>query len=346
MQRSVTTIRQVARAAGVSPATVSRVLNGSAPVSEATRERVLQVVDDLGFEPNAVARSLATRASNIIATIISDIRNPFYAELVAGIQETAEALGYLNYLCHAHQNVERERAFLSSLRARRVDGIIVGHSRLTDEDLWSHWERIDVPVVLINRTSPPSGTGTWSHVSTDDREGGYLATSHLLALGHRRIAHLAGTHNSSIAQNRVQGYRQALAEHGVCYDARLVVVTDPPTLEAGRANMFTLLDQLDEPATAVFAFSDIMAIGALEAIHARGLRVPEDISIVGHDDIPAALWVEPALTTVRMPVYEMGKLAMDKLCCLLQGRCAVEGQMVELNLVVRASTGRPPASPA
>ena len=326
------TIYDVARQAGVSPATVSRVLNGSGRVAAATRRRVEAAVAQLGYEPNRVARSLATSVTHTLALLLPDITNPFFPALVKGVQLLAEERRYTLLLGHTGADPEREEAYLRVLRGKRVDGVIlVG---LTLDGRRIRGALGEVPVVVLDRPVDLPGAAV---VRVDHRGGAFLAVRHLLELGHRDIAHVAGPRDLAVSRERLEGYREALAEAGLPYRPELVVEADF-TEEGGYAAVRRLCAA--GPFTAVFAANDLSAIGVVAALRERGLAVPDRVSVVGFDDIHLCAYTVPTLTTVRQPAYAMGRQAAELLIDAVQGGDP-RGVVFAAELVVRGSTGPP-----
>ncbi len=325
-------IYEVAKSAGVSIATVSRVANGSAPVDARTEKRVRAAMERLEYRPHALARGLAARRSHTVGLLITDILDPYFAEIVRGAQAQAELSGYVVLLGDASVHTAREDLLVRRLLERRVDGLIVASSRTTEE----YAEQLrseDVPVVCIN-----GPRGQFPHaVQIDNRAGARLAIAHLVALGHRRIAHVAGPTGVTTQEERLAGYRAALREAGLRFDPQLVVAGSGK-LEESREAARALLAQSDAP-TAIFAYNDRSAIGCYQAIRAAGLRVGADVSVVGFDDVVMASWVDPALTTVSQPREEMGRIAVDMLLSILRAESPDDHVVVLPRLVVRASTG-------
>jgi LacI family transcriptional regulator len=315
-------IKEVSRAAGVSISTVSHVLNGTRYVSAALRQRVESAVAQLDYRQNALARSLRTRQSYAIGLIIPDVTNPYYPQLARGVQDAAAAAGYWVFLCNSDRQAETEARLLDALEQRRVDGILLDPSG-PDPALLAALRRRAVPVVLVgSRIDEPD-----LDVVTVAPNGGYDAVRHLIARGHRRIALIAGPPvaggaqpGASVRPAKAGGYRLALEEAGIPLDPALVVPGDY-TREGGAAALARLLAQA-QPPTAIFAGNDLMAIGALAAARRAGRRVPDDLAIVGYDDIPEAAVTTPALTTVAVPKYEMGRAAATLLLDRLSARPA------------------------
>jgi DNA-binding LacI/PurR family transcriptional regulator len=335
-------IKDIARAAGVSHPTVSRALSDSPLISQATKERIQRLAREMGYSPNALARGLVTRQTYSIGVVVTTIADPFVAEIVQGIETTAQDHGYTVILCNSGAEPEREIAAVELLRSKRVDGVIVTSSRIGALYL-NHLERIGAPIVLINNHNEQSGRYTFS-VSVDNRHGGWLATRHLVQLGHQRIGYVTGPPDSSSDLDRRAGYGHALMEAGVEADAALVIAgTGRP--EAGAAALEKLL-ALDDPPTAVVCYNDMTAIGLVAAARQRGLRVPRHLSVVGFDDIVFASYLEPPLTTVAQPKVDMGRRAMDMMLALITAGSSddldIADTVVQGQLVVRGSTRRLP----
>jgi len=329
------TIRDVARRARVSVATVSRVVNRSTHrVRPETRRRVLAAVDTLGYHPNVIAQSLKKRASRTVALIVPDISNPFFPAIARGIEDAARQRGYAVLLCNTYEDLDREHAYLQLLRKRWVDGLIFATVGSNTRHLRAlRQERL--PVVLVARDVDGI---TVDAVLVDNFRGALEATNHLIRLGHRNIAHIAGPASLRVAAERRRGYQRALSEAGVQPDDALIANGDF-TADGGRAAMATLLSR-GRPFSGLVAANDLMAIGAIEALRAAGRRVPEDAAVVGFDDITFASLVSPALTTVAQPKYRMGQMAMERLLELMAGDSPA-GRRIVLTpqLVVRESCG-------
>lgn len=332
-------IYEVARSAGVSIATVSRVANATGPVRPQTAARVRAAMRRLDYRPHALARGLAAKRSRTIGLLISDILHPYFADIVRGAQEQAEVSEYAVLLGDASVHTAATDLLVQRLLERRVDGLIVASDRTTT-DYAMQLRTEDVPVVCINGSREQFPRA----VQIDNRTGGALAIEHLVGLGHRRIAHVAGPPGLPTRDERLAGYRAALKHAGLRYDPDLVA-TGEGRLEESRTAARGLLDLADAP-TAIFAYNDRSAFGCYQAIRAAGLRVGADVSVVGFDDIVMAEWVDPPLTTVHQPRIEMGRIAVDLLLAVLNGTETVDHVVVQPTLVVRGSTGPAPASRA
>jgi LacI family transcriptional regulator len=326
------TIEMVARAAGVSQSTVSRILNGTAVVSEHKKQAIDDAIAALGFVPNPVARGLAGGRTFSIGVITQAIDSPFYGAALRGIEDELEPLGYSPLFVSGHWNVAVETRCLEVLRSRRVDGIIVLTGRLTDQALAAC--AASIPVVVTGRSLTAPGLAS---LNFDNFEGGRLATRHLLELGHRRIAFISGDPEHPDAIERLHGYRAALKAAGVKFERPLVVTGG--FNEASGLDAVNRLVAAGTPFSAIFAANDEMAFGAALGLQRHGLRVPEDVSLVGFDDLPASLYASPPLTTIRQPAYELGRLAASAALQLLAGKPALAAVPAPL-LIVRESSGR------
>ena len=309
---SKVTLERVADASGVSPSTVSRILNGTATVSVEKREAVDRAIARLGFVPDPVARGLAGGRTLSIGVVTQSIDSPFYGVALRGIEDELDGAGYNALFVSGHWSAAKEARCMEVLRARRVDGIVVLTGRLSDQALRACAKA--VPVVVTGRTLKAPGLFA---LKFDDAAGARLATEHLLSLGHRRIACIAGDPLHPDAVERLRGYRQALEAAGVPFEPALVAQGQFHE-ESGRVAMEHLLDSA-EHFTAVFACNDQMAFGAALALHHRGLRVPDDISLVGFDDLAGANYALPPLSTVHQPAYELGVLTARAMLQLLAG---------------------------
>lgn len=332
----MTRLEDVARAAGVSISTVSRVLSRPELVNADTRARVRQIIADMAFRPSRVARRLrAVRGpTNLVGLVIPDIQNPFFADLARGVEDVAQAHGYVTLLANSDERADKENRYLDVMRAESVDGVILPPVAAGSEGV-SRLAAAGIPVVYVDRR-PRRVTG--DAVVIDNERGAREATEHLLRLGHRRIALIQGRPGLSTSRERLEGYRQALQEAGIAFDLRLVGTGDSRQA-SGRALARDLLTR-DPPPTALVVGNGLMTLGALETIHRLGRRVPEELALIGFDDMPWALAVDPPLTVVRQPAEAMGRRAME----LLLERLADprrERQVVALQpeLVVRGSCG-------
>ncbi len=302
------TIREVAQKAGVSYATVSHVINNTRFVSEGTRSRVLAAMSELEYRPNAVARSLRKGRTNTIGLILPDSSNPYFAEIVCAIEEEAFDRGYSIILCNMELDPAKENLYVDVLLKKQVDGIIFVATG-DQLPLLELLRNLHIPTVMIDRRLPGLDVDT---IITDNQLGGYFATRHLLDLGHRRIACITGPSSSiTPSADRMPGYRQALEEMGIPFHEELVCLGDFHA-RTGMEITEQLL-KLPSPPTAIFACNDLMALGALRAVNKAGLRVPEDLSIVGFDNIDLTNYTNPPLTTISQEQSHLGVMATKTL---------------------------------
>ncbi|MFW5899202.1 MAG: LacI family DNA-binding transcriptional regulator [Jiangellaceae bacterium] len=336
----VPTIKEVSNRANVSASTVSRVLNGTVPVAEATRQRVLDAIAELNYRPNAFARSLATNRSGGVGVSVNDLASPYYGAMVQGVEAEIDAAGMHLLVASGHVDARKERASLEFLLERRSDALIVHLESMSDPEILGFMETMshEVPLVLLGRyLADAEDRCVW----LDNEAGGALATRHLLANGHTRIAHLSGPLWFPDARARLQGYRHALEEAGLAYDERYVVEAD--FLEKGGYLATQRLLARHVPFTAIFSGNDQMGAGAIQALRESGFSVPGDISLIGFDDVLFARYLTPTLTTVRQPLAEMGRaaarIALDALDAL-DGKETEVPHKFEPALVVRESVRR------
>jgi LacI family transcriptional regulator len=324
------TLLEVARVAGVSASTVSRILNGTARVAPGKREAVEQAIAKLNFKPNLFARSLKTGITMTVGVLTQSIESQYYSRALKGIEVGLQESGHSPIIVSGHWQADIDLASLKVLISRRVDGLIILTGCIDDASV------LDVarnqPVVITERAL--QGPNVCS-IKLDQRRGGYLATQHLLSLGHRRIAHIAGVQHRPDADERYQGYLKAHQEAGLTVDPALLVQGDF-TDKGGRRAMEQLLAS-GTPFTAVFCCNDESAMGARLALFERGIRVPQDISLVGFDDLPISSYMTPPLTTVRQPIFEVGLYAAHKLLNMM-GYPADEITVPPLELMVRGTT--------
>jgi len=326
------TMADVAREAGVSLMTVSRVINDKGDVSDDTRQRVLAVVERLDYRPSGIARSLATRRTGTIGLLVPDISNPFFADVARGVADEAYLEGYSVFLCSSDEDTARELEFVASLEEKRVDGLIACSSRLSAEDLSGALAR-HTNVVLINRRIPNLPAG---RVLADDRAGACLIVEHLVRTGHRTIGLLAGPPASYSSKARLAGYRAVLEQMGIAFDPELVRHC-APTDRGGEEAAAELL-MLRPDITALFCYNDLVAVGALRACAVRQLAVPDRIAVAGFDDIAIAALVVPPLTTCRVPRHNIGVEATKSLLTQINGEpCNGCEIVLPVELVVRAS---------
>ena len=330
------TRNDVAALARVAPSTVSYVINdGPRPVSAPARARVQKAIAKLGYHPSDVARSLRTQRTQTLGLIIPEITNPFYGEMVQAVEEACFKHGYTVILCHSGHVREREMAYAQVLRSKQVDGVIF-LPVTPDLGPVHSLTRAGIHVVILEREVPG-----YPSIVADEQHAGYLATRHLLDQGHRRIGCIVLAGDSTSSASRAEGYRSALVEAGILPRKRWVVESEYG-YAAGEKAAHAFL-KMPTPPTAVVAHNDLMAIGAMKAFGDAGLKVPADISVVGFDDIAAASYVQPGLTTIAYPKRQMGKEAVEILLNLLfaKEKTASGTRKLTVRLVVRGSTAPP-----
>ncbi len=332
---SEVTIVDVAKEAGVSYSTVSRVVNNKTYVKAETRARVMRAMTRLGYQANLQARSLAGGHSNVIGLLVTDLTTQYMGEIVRGIDEVLTAHQYELMLYTTHRKKAKESAYVNMMARGLADGLLIVLPREPEAYLRSLRQR-NFPYVLIDQFGIDE---TDLSITAANRDGGYEATSHLIALGHRRIGLITGWMDMISAVHRLEGYRAALADHQIAYDESLVFQGDF-TQESGFRGANALLD-LPDPPTAIFGLNDMTAVGVMDAVRDRGMRVATDISIVGFDDIPMAALLNPPLTTIRQPLQDMGRIAttllLDRIREPEQEKSSV---VLPTELVVRGSTAR------
>ncbi len=330
------TIKDIARAAGVSPSTVSRALNDSPLIRQSTKERIKRLAAELGYERNELARSLVKGRTRALGLLVPDITNPFFAEITKGVEDAAQTRGYGVILCNTGDDPQRELAYGLLLRRKRVDGQIITSVALEDPFL-PELSRTKTPFVLVSRTS---NTVDAPYVIVDDEWGAELAADHLLKLGHRRIACISGPEDVGPGKVRAEAFVRHLSSHGIELPRTWVRHTEF-TWEGGERVASEILAKRRRP-TAIFAANDLIALGVLVAAHKRGLSVPEELSVVGFDDIAYASLPLIELTTVAQPAYKMGYLAAEWLMDLLEGKRRKKLQKrVRPTLMVRKTTAPP-----
>jgi DNA-binding LacI/PurR family transcriptional regulator len=337
------TIRDVAKAAGVSTATVSRVLAGIGNPKPETAEAVMAAVEQLDYRPSAVARSLRMRRTNTFGLIVTDIQNPFFPELVQAADDAAREVGYSILLGSAAFDEHRAVHYLDLMADRRVDGMIVASSQVSEES-WRWLAASPVPVVVVN--AEPANVPI-TVITSDNQAGMRMAAEHLIGLGHRRMAYIRAMGSLTADQPRVEGFLAACADAGIP-SSDIVELEGDAQFEGGERAVAELL-ATGTDVTAIACHNDVTAIGAMRALRAAHVRVPDDISIVGCDDIAAASWVVPSLTTVAQQKAEMGRMAIQRLLAMLdddEGAVTPETFRVPMVLQVRESTGPAPTSTA
>jgi LacI family transcriptional regulator len=332
----VATIKDVAARAGISYTTVSHVVNGTRPVSDQVRRKVEAAIAELGYVPSGVARSLRARATGTLGLLVPNASNPYFAELARGIEDHAERNGYSVILCNSDDDIDKQLRYLRVLLERRIDGLIVA-TVASDAAFAQALANLQVPLVLVDRSL--EGVNA-DQLRVDHEQGAYLATRHLLELGHRRIVCIGGPASTQVAQLRAAGYQRALAEAGVAAQA---VVDCPFTSPAGHAAAQVLLAAEPRP-TAIFAGNDMIALGVLRAAAEHQLQVPRQLSVVGFDDIEVSRYLHPALTTVGQCIGTLGEQVAARLLERIRTPdLAVTQRLIEPILLLRESSAAPEA---
>jgi LacI family transcriptional regulator len=327
-----TTLLDVAREAGVSPSTVSRILNGTARVSDDKRLAVLAAIAQMKFAPNQMAQALKKGRSMTIGIVVQDISSPYFDETLRGVDDGLKNTGYASVIVSGHWDAAEEADRVRLLLARKVDGIILLSGRLSDQT-----------VLDFSTQKPIVSTGRDLHTrhalgfKLDNEHGAWMAVHHLIELGHRRIAFIAGPDDNNDAAERLAGYTRALREADLPLDPKLIVGGN--FVESGGLLAITHLFDTQQQFTAVFAANDQSAYGVRLCLYRKGIRVPDDISLVGFDDLPGSTYTTPPLTTIRQPLYEIGLVGTHALLRLINGE-APDSVVPPLELIVRETTRR------
>ena len=330
------TMSDVAAQAGVSIKTVSNVVNDWPYVTDDTRKRVMQAIMSVGYRPNQMARSLVTGKTKAIGVVVPDISNPFFGVAIRGCEDVLFAAGYSLFLCNSNEDVDRERYYLDHLLSRGVDALILWGTRICCAEL----EEIvgtEAALVTVDLGEQPTGP---NHIciNVDNVRGAQIATGHLIHLGHRRIAHLAGPPGRITAGLRKQGYEQALVAAGIAPSPRLVA-SERPSIQGGFRAAQALI-QTEKP-EAIFCYNDLMALGVVLAARHLGLVIPDDLALVGFDDIEMASMIDPPLTTVRIPQHKLGRLTGQIVLERLQDAASAQKAILcPVELQVRGSSGK------
>ncbi len=326
------TMRDVAKATGFSVNTVSRALNHKPDVNEETRKTIVEAATKMGYRPNKLARSLRSNKTHTIGVIVADIANPYFGALVKGVEKEARKRRYSVILLNTDEDYERESEAIQVVLEERVDGIIISPTQ-KETGTVKNLLQLGIPFVLFGRRFSDLKT---NYVVTDDVHGGFLATEHLISLGHRRIGMINGPIHISSAKERFQGYQEALGRYGLKQEQSLVTA-GAVTMEDGYEVAKSLLNKNPRP-TAIFAFSDFVSFGVMKAIREAGLKVPEDISVVGYDDNQFASCSETPLTTIHIPKEELGINAAKVLKEQFVDNQPIKQVELPVDLIVRQST--------
>lgn len=326
----MTTIKMIAEFAGVSSATVSKVINGKdQSISEDTRRRILEIVEREGYIPNGVAKSLRIKNTKTIGLIVPDVTNPFFSEVAKGIEDAAAKRGYSLILCNTDNKENKEKMYLKILQEKKVDGLIItaSHSKLGDQ-----LDKVSTPVVLIDRdinTSKPVG-----RITVDNITGGRLAAEKLLESGCRNIVHITAELENKPAAERYKGFVEVLGGNGIEF-SKSGLYTGYFTVETGYEGIMKLSELLEFDG--VFCGNDLIAIGAVKALRELGRRIPEEVSVIGFDDIALSKYIDPPLTTIRQPIYKLGENAIMVLLGLVEGGSTEESVVLQPELMERMS---------
>lgn len=327
------TIKDVAKQSGVSVATVSRVLNNK-NVKKETAERVLQVMKELNYSPNQIARGLSKKKTNTISLIIPKLSNPFFPELATSIEHFAHKYGYRIILNNTDDNKEKLNNYIETLSANYVDGVIIS-SHVAERETLEKLKKQNIPIVAIDRLEFDN---IFSHVSINNKKGGELAANHLLEIGCKRIGHIRGPEDVTIATERFWGYRTVV--HKLDWYNQSWVTNGDFTVEGGYHAMKELLLKHPE-VDGVFAANDLSAIGAMKAAYEWNLKIPDDLALVGFDGIEMTKFMVPSVTTIKQPLYEMGELAVKELMRMIENPDSeIRKYELEVNLVLNESTLR------
>lgn len=337
MKGSQTTIKDIARILRISPSTVSRALQDHPRISEETTKAVQALAQKLDYMPNSVALSLVKSRTNTVGIIIPEIAHHFFSSAISGIEDIAYKAGYNVMICQSNESYERELLNTKALLSSRVDGLIVSLARETQD--YQHFRQLQqrgFPLVFFDRVCQEVAA---SKVIVDDYEGAFMAVEHLISIGCKRIAHLSGPKNLLISHNRFNGYADALAKYGLPVDQALVVHCDL-TLENGIQAARSLFDQI-QPPDGIFAISDLVAIGAMLTIKEKGLKIPEEVAIIGFANSRYASFFEPSLSSIEQPAFEMGQIAAQLFLDQTKtdaDQYVPETKILKTKLIVRASS--------
>ncbi len=332
------TIKDIAEIAQVSHTTVSRALRNHPAIAKETAARIQKIADELGYVPNTVARGLKTRSSRVLGVIVRRIDDPFFGEVVDGIEEALQAEGYSLFLAASHRDPEREKGIIRAMSEHRVDGVIICSTQIGVEQV-AQLQKFGVPAVLVNNQARETLTSSVFH---DDEHGSYEMTRYLIGLGHTRIGYLGNANAGKTNEDRLRGYQRALAEAGLPVEEAFIKAGPNGLAEGGALAMQDCL-QLAQRPSALLCYNDMMAIGAIQTLQTAGFRVPEDCSIAGFDNISLSAYVTPPLTTFHQPKKEIGREAAQMMLRRLQAQeknAAPEIKLLRGKLIARASTAR------
>lgn len=305
------TIKDIARQANVSTTTVSRVINNKPDVSDSTKEKIQKIINKNNYQPNNIARGLVLKKTKTIGLIIPDISNPFFPEIIKGVEHKTKDYGYSVIICDTENQIKQEKSSIDLLINNRVDGIIMSLSSESVMDL-NTIKKSNLSIVQLDRNIPEL---KYPMVSVDNKLSAYKATEYLINLGHKKVGHVTGDLNTKPAIDRLKGYKEALKDNNINFIDKLVI-NGNYSKKSGYTAMKKMLK--NENPTAVFFANDLMALGAYEVLDENELKIPDDISIIGHDDIDVSSLVQPKLTTMRQPKNKLGKIAAKILLDLIE----------------------------
>ncbi|MGD0919003.1 MAG: LacI family DNA-binding transcriptional regulator [Thermodesulfobacteriota bacterium] len=334
-----TTIRDIAQMANVSHTTVSRALNDKSRIRKGTKERILSIAKELNYQPNFIARSLVMKRTKTLGLVITTIANPFYTELAQGIEATARGLGYNIILCCTHSDLSVEKQYIDMLQSKGVDGIIFSSAHIEDPNILGLAEE-GFPIILVNRrTYHPFMREKVDYVGVDNIKGGFLAVEHLIRLGHDRIGVIGGSSESSVGFERLEGGKKALEAYGL--EQREDYFLEGDFLRDSGYQGGKRFLKMAEPPTAIFVTNDYMALGAYQAVLEEGFRIPEEIALIGFNDIEFTAIKGVELTTIGQKKYEMGALSVKTLVEKIEGRKSGPSEeiILEPELIIRKTCG-------
>lgn len=332
MVKKYVTLKDIAKIAGVSTNTVSRALNNKPDISDATKKKILKIAKELNYRKDFTASSLRKKESKIIGVILADSANPFYSEVLKGIESASKKFGYNIIFINSERNYKHEVSAINILLSRRIDGLLLSPVQEKVEDV-KELIKLKIPLVIFARH--------FSHlpvneVRSDDIKAGYIATKHLIEKGAKRILVINGYLHKSPAMMRLEGYKKALKEHGISIDEELIMVGDIGMENGIEAVNHALKKNISFDG--IFAYNDMLALGAIKALKDKGIKIPKDVKIVGCDDIMFSSLITPSLTTVRIQKYKIGYEAFKLLMKVLSGKKQIEKKVLDVELIVREST--------
>jgi DNA-binding LacI/PurR family transcriptional regulator len=331
-----TGIRDIARMLNVSPSTVSKAMNGDHSIKSQTRERVIALAREMNYSPNQVSLSLRLNRTKILGIVVPNITSHFFSSIISGIHDAAAREGYNSIICQSNESINKEIDVINALTSCRVDGLIISLSLQTDT--YAHIQKITsrgIPLVLFDRTCDAPNV---TKIVVDNTEGAYQATAYLIQRGYKRIAHISGPGHLSVSKSRLEGYLQAHRDQE--QPVREALICECSLKKEDIISKIQYLLDLPEAPDAIFTINDRVALLAMSIIKSRGMRIPEDIALIGYTNVPESGLLEPALTTVAQPAYEMGKVAADQLFLQIKDPEAFIPQIITLksDFMIRNST--------